>query len=107
MYSKFQGAQVKESSSTSARKSQFESLEKEDDFVELNNFLSDKSFISGYTISRDDIVIALHLEKYTSPARLEEVLKHQKFRYFHLILFLSYNGEIINSSKSYINLYIY
>ena len=57
-------------------------METDEDFVELNNFLSDKSYIFGYTLSYDDIIVAQHLENNTDPARLEEILKQQKFRYF-------------------------
>ena len=67
--------------STTSCKARFECLEKEDDFVHLNNFLSDKSFISGYTISRDDIIVSWYLENYSTPARLEEILKQHNFRY--------------------------
>ena len=65
-------------------------LEKDEDFVELNDFLSNKSYISGYTISYDDIIVAMHLENNTNPTRLEEILKQHKFRY--LIMLAIYNS---------------
>ena len=48
---------------TSPISTNFNGLETQRDLIALNNYLSDTSYISGFGISKDDILVARRLER--------------------------------------------
>ena len=48
---------------TSPISTNFNGLETQGDLIALNNYLSDTSYISGFGISKDDILVARRLER--------------------------------------------
>jgi len=48
---------------TSPISTNFNGLETQGDLIALNNYLSDTSYISGFGLSKDDILVARRLER--------------------------------------------
>jgi hypothetical protein len=71
---------LKESSTPKENGNEFKELASRDDLLVLNNYLSDKSYISGYVISQDDIIVARLLEQKMNDATLKNLLEQTEFR---------------------------
>ena len=77
---KLQVTSLKESSTSKENGNEFKELASRDDLLVLNNYLSDKSYISGYVISQDDIIVAHLLKQQMNDATLKNLLEQTEFR---------------------------
>ena len=58
----------------------FNGLEKQEDLIALDNYLADKSYISGYNISQDDVLVTRRLEQLLIDPKMKIVLNISSLR---------------------------
>ena len=58
----------------------FNGLEKQEDLIALDNYLADKSYISGYNISQDDVLVTRRLEQLLIDPKMKIVLNLSSLR---------------------------